>query len=319
MANSVPDSQLEFNLGDGEVETSVSVMEEEEENQGSVVETERQPSSVEEPEQETSHKAELDTVSDAVQKRISKLTAKMREAERREQAALEYARGIQAQANVLQTRLVQTDNSRLSETKTRMDTQQATLRAIIRRAREEGDIDTETEAQEKLSDLSYEQRRISEWMAQQQHQQEQQQQAQPQPQQQYQQPQQQPRQAPQAAPPSPKAEEWAARNEWFGKDRVLTYAAWGIHQSLTEEEGIDADTDEYYTELDNRLRSEFPQKLQPSVQTNRQRNTVPSVAPATRSSGINSARRTVRLSPSQVAIAKKLGVPLEEYAKYVKD
>jgi hypothetical protein len=317
MANSVPDSQLEFNLGDGEVETSVSVMEEEEENQGSVVETERQPSSVEEPEQETSHKAELDTVSDAVQKRISKLTAKMREAERREQAALEYARGIQAQATDLQTRLVQTDNSRLSETKTRMDTQQATLRAIIRRAREEGDIDTETEAQEKLSDLSYEQRRISEWMAQQQYQQEQQQQPQ---QQQYQQPQQQPRQAPQAAPPSPKAEEWAARNEWFGKDRVLTYAAWGIHQSLTEEEGIDADTDEYYTELDNRLRSEFPQKLQPSVQTNRQRNTVPSVAPATRSSGINnSARRTVRLSPSQVAIAKKLGVPLEEYAKYVKD
>ena len=318
MANSVPDSQLEFNLGDGEVETSVSVMEEEEENQGSAVETEQQSSSViEEPEQETSHKTELDTVSDAVQKRISKLTAKMREAERREQAALEYARGIQAQANELQTRLVQTDNSRLSETKTRMDTQQATLRAIIKRAREEGDIDTETEAQEKLSDLSYEQRRISEWMAQQQYQQEQQQQ--PQPQQQYQQPQQQPRQAPQAAPPSPKAEEWAARNEWFGKDRVLTYAAWGIHQSLTEEEGIDADTDEYYTELDNRLRSEFPQKLQPSVQTNRQRNTVPSVAPATRSSGINSARRTVRLSPSQVAIAKKLGVPLEEYAKYVKD
>ena len=317
MANSVPDSQLEFNLGDDEVATSVSVMEEEEENQGSAVEAEQQSSSViEEPEQESSHKSELDTVSDAVQKRISKLTAKMREAERREQAALEYARGVQAQANDLQTRLVQTDNSRLSETKTRMDTQQATLRAIIRRAREEGDIDTETEAQEKLSDLSYEQRRISEWMAQQQYQQEQQQQPQ---QQQYQQPQQQPRQAPQAPSPSPKAEEWAARNEWFGKDRVLTYAAWGIHQSLTEEEGIDADTDEYYTELDNRLRSEFPQKLQPPVQTNRQRNTVPSVAPAARSSGINSARRTVRLSPSQVAIAKKLGVPLEEYAKYVKD
>jgi hypothetical protein len=318
MANSVPDSQLEFNLGDDEVETSVSVAEDKEEDQGSVIEAEEQSSPIiEEPPQEPVQKSELDTVSDAVQKRISKLTAKMREAERREQAALEYARGIQAQANDLQTRLVQTDQSRLSETKTRMDTQQATLRAIIKRAREEGDIDTETEAQEKLSDLSYEQRRISEWMAQQQYQQEQQQQ--PQPQQQYQQPQQQPRQAPQAAPPSPKAEEWAARNEWFGKDRVLTYAAWGIHQSLTEEEGIDADTDEYYTELDNRLRLEFPQKLQPSVQTNRQRNTVPSVAPATRSSGINSARRTVRLSPSQVAIAKKLGVPLEEYAKYVKD
>lgn len=312
MANSVPDSQLEFNLGDDEVETSVAVAEAPQTDPSeSVIETETYDSPV--VEQQNSQKSELDTVSDAVQKRISKLTAKMREAERREQAALEYARGIQAQANDLQTRLVQTDQSRLSETKTRMDTQQATLRSIIKRAREEGDIDTETEAQEKLSELSYEQRRVSEWMASQQAQQEQQQaqqRYQPQPVQ----------QAPQAAPPSPRAEEWATRNEWFGKDRMMTYAAWGIHQSLTEEEGIDADTDEYYTELDNRLRSEFPQKFQQSAQpNNRQRSNVPSVAPASRSSGINNARRVVKLSPSQVAIAKKLGVPLEEYAKYVKD
>lgn len=312
MANSVPDSQLEFNLGDDEVETSVAVAEAPQTDPSeSVIETETYDSPV--VEQQNSQKSELDTVSDAVQKRISKLTAKMREAERREQAALEYARGIQAQANDLQTRLVQTDQSRLSETKTRMDTQQATLRSIIKRAREEGDIDTETEAQEKLSELSYEQRRVSEWMASQQAQQEQQQaqqRYQPQPVQ----------QAPQAAPPSPRAEEWATRNEWFGKDRMMTYAAWGIHQSLTEEEGIDADTDEYYTELDNRLRSEFPQKFQQSAQpNNRQRSNVPSVAPASRSSGINNARRVVKLSPSQVAIAKKLGVPLEEYAKYVKE
>lgn len=315
MANSVPDSQLEFNLGDDEVETSVALAEEPQEDQTeSIIETEESASPV--VTQQESQKSELDTVSDAVQKRISKLTAKMREAERREQAALEYARGIQAQANDLQTRLVQTDQSRLSETKTRMDTQQATLRAIIKRAREEGDIDTETEAQEKLSELSYEQRRVSEWMASQQAQQEQQQaqqaqqRSQPQPVQQVQQP----------APPSPRAEEWATKNEWFGKDRMMTYAAWGIHQSLTEEEGIDADTDEYYTELDNRLRSEFPQKFQQSAQpNNRQRSNVPSVAPASRSSGINNARRVVKLSPSQVAIAKKLGVPLEEYAKYVKD
>lgn len=318
MANSVPDSQLEFNLGDDEVETSVSVVEDKEEDQGAVIEAEQQSSPViEEPPQEPTQKSELDTVSDAVQKRISKLTAKMREAERREQAALEYARGIQAQANELQTRLVQTDQSRLSETKTRMDTQQATLRAIIKRAREEGDIDTETEAQEKLSELAYEQRRVADWMASQQAQQ------QPQPQQQYQQPQPQPQQyqqpQQQAAAPSPRAEEWAMKNEWFGKDRMLTYAAWGIHQSLTEEEGIDADTDEYYTELDNRLRNEFPNKFQQSAPVNRQRSTVPSVAPASRSSGVNSARRSVRLSPSQVAIAKKLGVPLEEYAKYVKE
>jgi len=311
MANSVPESQLEFELGDNEVETSVSVEEEKQEDPSeSVIQTENESSRIDV--QETTQKNELDTVSEAVQKRISKLTAKMREAERREQAALEYARGIQAQATELQTRLVHTDQSRLSETKSRMDTQQATLRAIIKRAREEGDIDTETEAQEKLSDLSYEQRRVSEWMATQEEQARQIQQ----------QPVRQPIQQRQVQQPVPdaRAEDWAARNEWFGKDRVMTYAAWGIHQSLTEEEGIDASTDEYYTELDNRLRSEFPQKFQPPAQTNnRQRNGVPSVAPAARSSGINNTRRVVKLSPSQVAIAKKLGVPLEEYAKYVKD
>ena len=117
------------------------------------------------------------------------------------------------------------------------------------------------------------------------------------------------------------AEEWAARNKWFGQDRVLTYGAWGIHQTLVENEGFDPTSDEYYTELDRRLREEFPKRFpdESPQQTNRQQRSAPAVAPATRSSGINSARRTVRLSPSQVAIAKKLNVPLEEYAKYVKE
>ena len=126
----------------------------------------------------------------------------------------------------------------------------------------------------------------------------------------------------QRAAPDPRAEDWAARNAWFGQDRMLTYAAWGIHQELIEKEGVDPTSDEYYTELDQRLRNEFPKKFageqSPSSQTRQQRS-APAVAPASRSSGINSARRTVRLSPSQVAIAKKLGVPLEEYAKYVKE
>ena len=121
--------------------------------------------------------------------------------------------------------------------------------------------------------------------------------------------------------PSPRAEEWAARNSWFGQDRVLTYAAWGIHQTLIEQEGVDPNSDEYYTELDRRLRDEFPKRFSDEnpQQTNRLQRSAPAVAPASRSSGINSARRTVRLSPSQVAIAKKLNVPLEEYAKYVKE
>ena len=101
---------------------------------------------------------------------------------------------------------------------------------------------------------------------------------------------------------------------------MLTYGAWGIHQSLIEEEGIEPDSDEYYTELDRRLREEFPKHFtQETQQQPRQQRSAPAVAPAARSSGVNSARRTVRLSPSQVAIAKKLGVPLEEYAKYVKE
>jgi hypothetical protein len=261
--------------------------------------------------QQAKHSDELDAVSENVQRRISKLTAKMREAERREQAALEYARSVHAKAQELEQKLVVTDNSRLSETKTRITTQADQLKAIIRRAREEGDIDTETEAQERLMQLSLEQQQVNSWL---QYQQQQQAQA----------PVQQPAPVQQAAParrqPSPKAEDWASRNEWFGKDKAMTYAAWGIHSSMVEEEGFDPESDEYYTELDNRIKQEFPHRFAPAQQTQqRQRQNVPAVAPATRSSGVSSARRSVKLTPSQVAIAKKLGVPLEEYAKYVKE
>ena len=307
MAMSTPDSQLEFNLGDDEVSTEVEVAEHagEKEPVNLPPEVEAAPE-VQEPPQ----RSELDAVSENVQKRIAKLTAKMREAERREQAAIEYARGVQAQATELQQRLVVTDHSRLGEAKTRLETQQATLRSIIKRAREENDLDTEVEAQERLAELGHEQRQVADWMRQQETQQAQAPVEQPQ----------------QRAPapvarntPSPEAEEWAEKNEWFGKDRTMTYAAWGIHQTLVEEEGVDPNSDDYYTELDNRMRSEFPHKFQPAKQINRQQQTVPAVAPASRSSGINSARRKVTLSPSQVAIAKKLGVPLAEYAKYVKE
>ena len=293
------DNQLEFDLGEGEVATDISVEEQPEENSS--------PAPIESPQEQ---KNELDEVSDNVQKRISKLTARMREAERREQAAVEFARGLQTEKHNLQQSLVNTDYSRLNEAKSRLDTQQATLKAIIRKAREEGDIDTETEANQRLTDLTMEQRQVAGWL---QSQGEQVQQMQNQP-------------APIYVPetpvaqkplPSPKAEEWATRNPWFGQDRMLTYGAWGIHQTLVEQEGVDPNSDEYYTELDRRLRDEFPRRFQDQP---RQQRSAPAVAPASRSSGLNtSARRTVRLSPSQVAIAKKLGVPLEEYAKYVKD
>lgn len=310
MANVSPDSQLEFNLGEGEAETDIELMEAPGE-ESSAPEPEQTPEPVAQAAPAPEQKSELDQVSENVQKRIAKLTAKMREAERREQAAIEYARNVQAKAQDLEQKLVVTDQSRLNEAKTRLETQQATLRSIIKRAREEGDIDTETEAQQRLAELSYEQRQVSDWIEQQKAQPVQRQEPVYQPQPQY--------QAPQPPAPSAKADSWAERNPWFGQDRTMTYAAWGIHQTLVDEEGIDPESDEYYTELDNRLRNEFPNKFQPAQTNNRQRSNVPSVAPASRSSGVNSARRTVRLSPSQVAIAKKLGVPLEEYAKYVKE
>lgn len=312
MANITPDSQLEFELGEGETETSIELPEQESDDKdGSSTLEAAQPAVAQKSEPE---KHELDQVSENVQKRIAKLTAKMREAERREQAAVEYARSVQAKANQLEQQLVSTDQSRVYEARSRVETQQMQLKAIIRRAREEGDIDTETEAQERLMQLSMEQRQLQQWED-----------SRPEPQaapvQQQVQPQQPAyqQQAPRQPAPSPRAEEWAAKNEWFGQDRTMTYAAWGIHQTLIEEEGIDPDSDEYYTELDNRLRSEFPNKFRAAQLNNRQRSNVPAVAPASRSSGVNSARRTVKLSPSQVAIAKKLGVPLEEYAKYVKE
>lgn len=316
MANTVPDTQLEFDLGADEKPAEITLDEPSQAPEQAEQALERRP----EPEARTqqSEKDELDTVSDAVQKRIAKLTARMRESERREQAALEYAKGLQQQAQTLQQQLVHTDYSRLNEAKTRLETQQATLKAIIKKAREEGDIDTETEATQRLSELTMEQRQVSGWL-QTQEQQVRQVAQQPAPQPYQQQVAQQA--ARQPAPPSPKAEDWASRNQWFGQDRVMTYAAWGIHQTLVENEGFDPNSDDYYTELDRRIREEFPKRFadENPQQVSRAQRSAPAVAPATRSSGINSARRTVRLSPSQVAIAKKLNVPLEEYAKYVKE
>ena len=309
MTQVMNDSQLEFDLGEDEKATNVTF--DRPESDESPAAPEPEAKIFQKPEQdEPPAKNELDEISEGVQKRISKLTARMREAERREQAALEYAKGLQNQAQTLQQKLVQTDYSRLNEAKTRLETQQTQLRQIIAKAREENDINTELEAQERLAALVGEQRQVAGWLQSQQEEVERHRNAPP--------VQQAPAQAPapQRPAPSPRAEEWAEQNSWFGQDRVMTYAAWGIHQTLVEQEGVDPNSDEYYTELDRRVRQTFPDKFKDQ---SRQQRSAPAVAPAARSSGINSARRTVRLSPSQVAIAKKLGVPLEEYAKYVKE
>lgn len=254
--------------------------------------------------------SEIENYSEGVKKRIDKLTARLRETQRREQSAIEYARNVQARATQLEQQVLHTDGQRLGEAKGRVDTQVVALKQIIRKAREEGDVDTETEALQRLTQLSTEQVQIRAAETQrenyaQQHQAQQQQQAQYQPQ-------------PVQQAPDPRVEEWAEQNPWYGRDTVMTHAAWGIHRQLVQTEGVDPTSEEYYDELNRRIRDTFPKKFQSSA-NNRSSGPVQTVAPASRSSGINNARRTVRLTPSQVAIAKKLGVPLEEYAKYVKD
>jgi hypothetical protein len=258
----------------------------------------------------------VENYSEGVKKRIDKLTARLRETQRREQAALDYAKSVQARAQQLEQQYLTSDQQRVVETQSRIETQTVALKQIIRKAREEGDVDTETEAMQRLSMLTNEQGTIQAQNAQRQAYAQQiaaQQAAQQQQQPAYQQPQQ--RQV------DPRVEDWAERNPWYGRDTAMTHAAWGIHKQLIQGEGFDASSNEYYDELDRRIRETFPQKFQSEAapSQNRPQRNVQAVAPASRSSGISNARRTVKLTPSQVAIAKKLGVPLEEYAKYVKE
>lgn len=287
---------LEYDVGADEVETTVEVSED-----GTAQTAQSQ------------QEDELDSYSGKVQKRIDKLTARLRETERREEAAVAYARSVQQKSSQLEERFKRTDQERVVATQGRLQTEIATLKQIIRKAREEGDIDTETEAQERLTSAHYDQRRI---MDAENYRQGQAQQAQQQAAQQQAYAQQNP---PRRAQPDPKAEDWAERNEWFGKDVPMTHAAQGIHIQLVRDERFDPSSDEYYDELDRRMRTSFPQKFSGQSSSNSANRPVQTVAPAARSSGINRARRTVKLSPSQVAIAKRLGVPLEEYAKYVKE
>lgn len=302
------DDDLDFNVGE-ENESSTTIAIDNEGNTEILEGAEPEAPIVEtlEPQAPVNTQAEeLEVYSDKVKKRIDKLTARLRETERREQAALEYAKNVQQKAQELQQHAVQSDTARIGEAKSRIETQAIALKQIIRKAREEGDYDTEMEAQERLTDILFEQRALQDVVARRPAPVEQ-----PVQQQQYaQQPQQ-----PQRAPYDPKAEAWAEENEWFGTDVAMTHAAQGIHKQLVLVEKFDPTSDEYYDELNKRVKEAFPNKFR-QPRTNR---SVQTVAPAARSSGVNNARRTVKLNPSQVAIAKKLGVPLEEYAKYVKE
>lgn len=316
--------QLEFSIGEGE---EPAVVEMNEDGSDAKLLDAPQPPEVEIEQPESAQKEQqqakdMDDYSANVRKRIEKLTARLRETERREQAAIEYARGVQGRMSQLEQQFRQTDTERLQEANGRITTQIAALKQVIRQAREEGDFDTETEAQERLTAIMFDQRQIQE-AAYQRKQQEEMAAYQAQQRQAFQQQAPAVQQAPKEA--DPKAEEWAERNPWFGSDVPMTHAVWGIHRQLVIDERFDPQSDEYYDELDRRILEAFPHKFQtgnrtaaPQQNTQRAR-AAHSVAPATRSSGVNNARRSVKLTPSQVAMAKKLGVPLEEYAKYVKE
>ena len=254
---------------------------------------------------ETASEGEMEDYGKKVQSRIDKLTKKVREAERREQAAVEYAKGVQNQAQTLQNRVGNLDRGYVLEYSNRVKAQTEDAKKRLKEAMDAGDIDSQVDAQQDLARLAIESERVKATEAKRER-------AKEVGEQQYQQPapQQQQRQAP--ARPDPRAEDWAEKNEWFGKDEPMTLTSFSIHRKLVEE-GFDPKSDSYYNEIDVRMRETFPHKFEQPVSPSQ------TVASANRSTPGVKRKGTVRLTPSQVAIAKKLGVPLSEYAKYVKE
>tara|TARA_R100001440_G_scaffold15955_1_gene27068 strand:+ start:3274 stop:4143 length:870 start_codon:yes stop_codon:yes gene_type:complete len=251
----------------------------------------------------------FDKAESATQKRIDRLTKKMREAERQREEALKYAQSVQAEAQQLKQRMDTLDTNYVQEYSNRVESQMASAEGELARAMEVGDTNAVVEAQRKITRLAIENDRAEQAKAQQERS-AQAVEAEQTPQVSQPSPQAQPRR------PDPKAEAWAQKNEWFGSDEAMTYAAFGIHKKLVEDEGFDPKSDDYYTELDRRMGDEFPHKLGNSGGSRRPAQTVASVS---RNTSGRSSGKKVRLTPSQVAIAKKLGVPLEEYAKHVKE
>ena len=249
---------------------------------------------------------DLSEYSDSVKKRISKLTNRFREEERQRQAAITYAESVKKQNEELQARLDKLDNSYVGEFDTRVTAQAEAAKEAYKKALESGDADALYDAQQNISRIAMEEANLKRIKAEREEQAKKQETTKAQPQAQ-----------PQAQPkPDPRAEKWAQDNEWFGQDQTMTYAAFGIHKTLIEQEGFDPNTEEYYTELDNRIRSEFSHKFSDNRKSN-----APRVASAGNTASRSGAKksRTVKLTPSQIAIAKRLGVPLEEYAKHVKE
>ena len=254
--------------------------------------------------------SELEDYSRGVQARIAKLTRKMREAERREQAALEYAKGVEEKRQQLESKFKKTDSDYIKKFESTISSGLEAAQKELAAAIEAGNAEAQVAANKRIATLAFENAKLDA--------------AKEGRQQQEEKPVTQLSQAnnvniPQTDDPinpDPRAEAWAAKNSWFGTDRAMTYTAFEIHKDLTEKEGYDPSSDEYYAEVDKRIRVDFPHKF---GNTDEKQSTAPVQTVASANRSVKPGRKTVRLTSSQVAIAKKLGVPLEEYAKQLKN
>jgi hypothetical protein len=297
------------NLNVGEVDLGYTSHDKETKNKEvSVEEIEDKPVN-KEVKKEEEVKDDLSSLNESVQKRIDKLTRRYREAERREQAALEFARGLHKKYETSEKRLDSADEQYLKEFDARVDAQREQVRVKLKSAIEDNDADAIMQANDELTQLAVQKEKAKLQMA---DRTERLKQLEEQKKIQASEIQEQQKARPVAPEPSPKAKSWAQKNTWFGNDKIMTNAAFTIHEDLVGM-GVDVESEEYYNEIDKRMKDNFPHKF--SIQEQR-REPVQQVASAGRQ---QQGRKTVRLTKSQVAIAKKLGVPLEEYAKYVKE
>jgi hypothetical protein len=264
---------------------------------------------------EAASETEVEDYGKKVQSRIDKLTKKLRESERREVAAIEYAQGVQEDAGKLRNRARRLDAGYVGEFATRVEAETNEAKKALKAAVELGDSDAQVEAQQKLARLAIESERVKSTQAQRERLKKEMvaRGVNPNQPQMPQQPQY-PQQPPPPPPPDPRAESWAEKNKWFGEDEPMTLTSFSIHRKIVEE-GFDPTTDDYYNEIDKRMKETFPHKFSPDGGAVSPTQTV---ASASRGGPVRR-KGTVRLTPSQVAISKKLGVPLSEYAKYVKE
>jgi hypothetical protein len=292
----------EINLDDkGEPEKVETVKEEIEVEQ---VSEEKTPEKVEEKKAEPD---ELKEYSEGVQKRIAKLTRKMREAERQKEEAVAYAQSIKNRNDEMEGRMSKMDTSYVSEFESRVKTGLAAAKLALKNAIESQDVEAQIAAQQQLAALTMDEARVNSLkVANEQKPKAQEREVNITPQQ----------RAPQQS--DPRAEEWASRNSWFGNDSAMTYTAFDIHKTLVEKEGYDPKSDEYYTEVDKRIRLEFPHKFDKIESSTTERAKPAQNVASARRSASTGRKKTVKLTPSQVAIAKRLGVPLEDYAKQLK-